>query len=314
MTMKANVSLWLLLALLLQAPCRAVGQTADSATPADSLLSHPYLGVELQLPDGWEAQVGPTGFLLSHDSLGGFVAVIPHNHASLDEVRKAARTGLREEPGVILTAQDDLSAWSTNGLAGPFTGTAEGNAVQAYGIFLLSPHSGGVTVLAAAMADVAVSDARRAAESIASGLRFLPKLRAAVLPPWEERLTNCRLLHFPERSPGSDPETAPAGPRVVLDLCADRSFSLWLPGPEHLAAWTGQSVWPAPTAAGSAVFQGTWSLLEQDGGAVLRLVFRPAATKDFSLTFPDGSTYLNDLHVFRSYSDALRAEDVPSCP
>ncbi len=294
---------------------QAQGQPPDAG---QSVFSHPYLGIDVDLPNGWEAQAAATGFLLAHPEHPEAIAVLAHDHDNQAALRRAAARGLHELGQVELRLQNELTPSGENGLAGTFEGIADGEAVRAHAIFLLSPYKGGVTVLVPLPEGEAERPLVRLAERVASGIRFQPRVAADPLDPWKERLVNCRLTHLPGRvaRPGDGEAEPLPGERVVLDLCDTGHFQLAVPdAPVLRKTWTGRrDLRPTAVVAEGVVFRGDWALVRREGRAWLRLDFPEGARREFVLSLPDGSTFLDDLHVYRSYADALRIEDLPDCP
>ena len=276
-----------------------LGQDAGGG---QSVFSHPYLGIDLDLPEGWEAQAAATGFLLAHPDFSGAIAVMAHEHDSQTALQAAARRGLREMGQVALQLRGTLAPFQENGQQGTFEGIAEGKQVQAHAVFLLSPYGGGVTVLIPLPNGIAPGPYIDLATTIAKGIRFQPRIDSDPLDPWKERLLNCRLTHLPNPDAAPDGDAQhPAGQRVVLDLCDDGRFHLTLPDdPEIIERWTGARAFPSHDSAKPGMLVGDWFLVRREGRARLRLDFPGGTRREFLLSLPNGSTYLDELRVFRS--------------
>jgi hypothetical protein len=91
-------------------------------------------GLRFTPPEGWVRQPAPEGYLFVAPDLRGLLAVLPHDIATVDELRAEAGRGIEDGAGTALRLQGAVAAFGDNGLAGDYAGWIEG--VQARARFL----------------------------------------------------------------------------------------------------------------------------------------------------------------------------------
>jgi hypothetical protein len=147
-------------------------QSAPTPLPPD-MMGDRTAGYFFTAPAGWQGEQTETGFVFRSTTKPGLMIVLPHELTSLGELEAEARMGI-EEDGVMLFLDGEVTRWEANGVAAKFKGTVQGRQARAQAIGLLSPHGGGVTVLA--MVDSNAFDATYVidVEAVAKSVVFRP--------------------------------------------------------------------------------------------------------------------------------------------
>jgi hypothetical protein len=100
--------------------------------------------------------------------------IIPHDFEELGEMAEAAREGIEdEESGTNLRLSSLIRHWGRNGISGEFKGVFQSQPATAYGIGLMSPHGGGVIVLAAVEPESYSNVYPKLVQAVASSIVFI---------------------------------------------------------------------------------------------------------------------------------------------
>ncbi len=155
------------------APGPAASSASRQAVPQGKKISDPQLGITFTVPEGWKAVKQGDAYIMGSDSLKGFILIMPHGYASLDEMSADAVEGIIDQgSGIQLYPASELKKFGGNGLQGEFRGTIQDREAAAYAVGLISRKGGGVTILSA-VESASFSEAyRQYARSVASSLTF----------------------------------------------------------------------------------------------------------------------------------------------
>jgi hypothetical protein len=131
------------------------------------------MGISFTAPAGWKAQKQGSAFWLGSDTLKGFIRIQEHPYRTLDEMQEEASGGIIDEAnGIELIPSSVSEPFQKNGLAAEFRGVIQGLEARAYAVGLISPHGGGVTIIAA-VEEASYSDTYpRTVRAIASSVVF----------------------------------------------------------------------------------------------------------------------------------------------
>jgi len=153
-------------------PPRPAKTAGKPARPAEAVRDSP-MGISFSPPPGWKAQKQGNGFILGSDTDKGFILIMEHAYTSLDQMNEEASQGLIDEAnGIELVPSSVSEPFQKNGLAAEFQGVVQGKMAKAYALGLLSPHGGGVTILAAVEEASYTEAYPRFVREIASSLAF----------------------------------------------------------------------------------------------------------------------------------------------
>lgn len=280
-------------------------------------------GLRFTPPEGWVRQPAPEGYLFVAPDQRGLLAVLPHEIATVDELRAEAGRGIEDGAGTALRLQGAVEAFGDHGLAGDYTGWIEGVQARARVVGLVAPHGRGATVVvAAAPGDFSEEHATLAA-TVAGSVAFTePPARTAAAgdapaPPagseereWQEYLEGCRLSYFNRYDSGYG-----GGGYIdetVIDLCGgyftfdDHSETVW----NTTDPVSGDDPYLHSDRRGS----GGWSVVRRSGESVLELRFHDGTTRTHVLGYEDGKTLLDGRRWLRTCNpDDPVAEARPQC-
>jgi len=104
-------------------------------------------GFSFVKPEGWVHQYADGQILLGSHTIPGLISVFPHRARNSQEMQELMKQGFQEE-GVSLLLQSSLQQRSGGMITGTYGGTVQAEQARGHGIGLLSPHGGGVFVMA----------------------------------------------------------------------------------------------------------------------------------------------------------------------
>lgn len=270
----------------------------------------PSLGFKFNLPPGWMANQLQTGYLLGSQTQKGFVLILSHQYSSIQDLETAAQQGIADENGTRLHLSGTIESLGENGIAAPFTGLVEWQQAKAHAISLLSPHGGGVTILAAVEEKSYSSDYEKLAEQVGNSVSFFKPEIPPVVDQWKETLTGARLTYmWNYYSGGSGGSYAGGSQTTKIDLCPQGYFN-YMDRNQMAVDGGGSSGYGGGNDRGS----GTWQVLSRGQQPVLRLTFHDGRLLEYALSMEEGKTFLDDKRFFRTYADAPVADHRPQCP
>lgn len=304
----------LLLALLLLA--FALFTPANAQSPLTGAVSNAVLGVSFTAPDGWIGQETPAGYLYGSYTEPGIILVLTHELTNLDALRAEAQQGLQDENGTALFPSSPLESLGDNGLGGDFSGTIEGEQVQAYVAGFISPHGGpGVTVMAATSPGQ-FTDAHRAhVRGVGRSLRFSKPDTGPVTAQWQQLLAGTRLTYlWSHYSGGVDGAYVGGSERIVIDLCPQGYFNYAGNSSVAADAGFGGGSTASGFSSGNNEGSGSWQVAARGAQPLLRLSFHDGTVREYALTQgPKGETLLDGERYFRTTSSDSDPSHRPSC-
>lgn len=132
----------------------------------------PAWGFRFTVPDGWKCQASIHGAVLGHSVTPGLIIVLPHQLASIDEVRKQLQIGIQDATLQLYPSTAPATV-SAGVIGGYFTGTYDGQQVKARALGACSPSGeGGAFVIALTYPAKYTAQLAAAADVIAAGIRY----------------------------------------------------------------------------------------------------------------------------------------------
>jgi hypothetical protein len=158
------------------------GTAGGVSAGTSALVGNPAWGFQFNAPPQWKFQQDVNGAILGHDTIAGFIAVLPHAAGSLAEVQAEMIGGLQEE-GVYLSLISQVEQLAQNVIAGEFSGIYNNYQVRARGIGTWSPYGGGAFIVALTTPEKYGRPLAGAAETVAASLSYFPAQRPARQAP-----------------------------------------------------------------------------------------------------------------------------------
>lgn len=121
-----------------------------SAAPAPSgseVIKDDLNGFSFIKPNGWVHQFADGQILLGSNTIAGLISVFPHRARNIQEMQGLMNQGFQEE-GVYLMLQGAIQQHKSGILSGTYTGVVQGEQAKGHGLGIMSPHGGGVFVMA----------------------------------------------------------------------------------------------------------------------------------------------------------------------
>jgi hypothetical protein len=153
-----------------------------SAAARGNEVSDPNWGFSFTLPKGWKQQKTAEGAVLGHDTIAGVIMLLPHSMRSLNDVRAQMEEGLQDEEGQ-LAPTGAIKSMGENLLTGEYAGVYQGEQVKATAFGTLSPHGGGVYLIALSTPEKFSSGLSSAGKTIAKSMRY-KKAAASAVPSY----------------------------------------------------------------------------------------------------------------------------------
>ncbi|MEM8600315.1 MAG: hypothetical protein AAGF99_10375 [Bacteroidota bacterium] len=275
----------------------ALSVLATAPTTAQRTVDYPGLGLQFDVPAGWQGQEGDGVYLLQSAQVQGLIALLPHETTTMGELEAGAREGLNLGDGTALQPNDPIEAFGANAFGSPgvrvdLAGMVEWNAAEAHALALLSPHGGGVVVVAVAPHGQ-FSDAYRGyAETVARSVVFEASETQPVVDEWRAALMGMQLDRFDTRSSYDGGSSS----RRTLTLCAGYFY--------YTSSYSASSVnfdGSGVSGAGNRSDGGTWSVSADAAGTpMLDLVYGDGTEVSYVLSAEDGRTFLDGERVIRT--------------
>lgn len=294
------------------AETKTAGATAQSAIPGE--ISEPSLGLKFNPPKGWKAQKMQAGYLLGHDTMKGFMMVLPHQYSTLDQLRAAAREGMHDNQGTALKLAGTPVAFGKEGIAAEFSGLVEGKAAKAYAVGMLSGFGGGATVLIAVEEQSYSAEYQKTAQTLAKSMKFSKPQKPSIVEEWRQTLNGARLTYMWRYYSGSaDGSYVGGGEEVKIDLCQKGYFRYM--GSSDLAAdgGSGYGYNAGGYSGGNNQGSGQWEVDANGQQPILRLKFHNGRVYEYALSYEDGKTFLDGKRYFRTYAGDPIEEHRPQC-
>jgi hypothetical protein len=128
-------------------------------------------GFSFHKPDGWNHQQGDGQILLGSNTVAGLISVFPHQAQNMQEMQVLMQQGIQEE-GVYLSLSGDMQQTNQQQLVGSCSGYVQNEQAKGHVIGLLSPHEGGIFILAVTTPEKLGQEIIAAANSIAQHTTF----------------------------------------------------------------------------------------------------------------------------------------------
>ncbi|MEL7362737.1 MAG: hypothetical protein AAFN13_11750 [Bacteroidota bacterium] len=285
------MSIRYLLALL------TLGLLAAAPTTAQRTVDYPALGLQFDVPSGWQGQEGDGVYLLQSAQVQGLVALLPHEATTMGELEASAREGLDLGDGTALQPNGTVDSFGASAFGSPgvrvdLAGMVEWNAAEAHALALLSPHGGGVVVVAVAPHGQFSDTYRGYAEAVAHSVVFDAPETPPVVDEWRAALTGMQLAQFDTRT-GYDGGTSS---RRTLTLCNGYFY--------YASSYSGYGVnfdGSGASTAGNRSDGGTWTVSADAAGTpMLDLVYGDGTEVSYVLSTEDGKTFLDGERVLRT--------------
>lgn len=236
---------------------------------AGRAFADPYAGFRFNIPNDWTGQEVENGsYLIGHTKKAGFILVMPHQYASVNEMYQESAQGIHEE-GIQLTPTSGVQKYGRKGLIANYNGAIQGQMVKAHAIGLLSPHGGGLTMLIAVRNDLYTNDYLTTLQSIANSVTFSKPKTSPVAGQWKNRINGKRLLYMKTANGMSK--------KITIDLCSSGNFG-------YNSNSSGMSGGPTVlTYAGQDGGQGTWKIISRRNAAILVLNYNTGEFAEYQL-------------------------------
>ena len=157
--------------VLLFATLFASVSTLLSAQQSGSV-NYPELGLSFDIPQGWVGQERGDIYLMGSHELPGLIILIPNEVSSFEQMRQEAYAGFQEGTQTNLQLSSPLKSINSSILGANFSGTLDGQVVEAYVCGILNPFGTRVTVMAVSLKDQFTAKHQEAAKTVARSFDF----------------------------------------------------------------------------------------------------------------------------------------------
>jgi hypothetical protein len=269
---------------------------APAAQPiaGGQVVNDPSMGVRFSVPPGWKHQKQQATYIMGHDTIPGMVIITPHTFNSAQEVIASASEPLYQGQDGQLAVTSQAVTLATNILAADYGGHMLGKQARGRVVAVLSPHGGGLMIMAGTEASTYGPQYAQLAEGIASSMQFSKPVMSAEAQNWSQRLRG-RKLHYlkSNRDSGVTGSHFESTERSIY-LCSDGSFQ-----------GSSSSQMAFDTAGGSGhsggkpqTGSGRWEVATLGGGVSLVLRLTNGETISYRLETDGSKTFLEGQRWF----------------
>lgn len=290
---------WLLIGVVMTLAA-AVAHAAD--------FDFPYLGIRLDVPDGWQGGIQGEYLLLGSSTEPGLLALTTHEATALEQLRQVADEGWYEE-GVAMQRSGEFDRLGATGLATEFSGVFQGEQAKAYVAAIINPLGKGVSIVAISSASQYGPRQVELVKALADGLTFAAPKEAEHNGEWRAGLQNRKLeyLYSYHSNDGVQYDAdgyamsaySSISRNTTMHLCADQRFSY-----ADSSNTSFDNSGGFGSSHGSGAGQGRWEVgTSEVGESLLLLHFDSGEEYRYTLSYTDGKTMLNGKRYFRVASD-----------
>ena len=158
----------------MQATAPGPSKTLPDIKPGSGQVRDVINGYSFNVPDGWVHQQSDGQILLGSHTIAGIISVSPHQAKSMQELQGLVLQGLQEE-GIYLMPDGSFQHQAQNRISGYYRGSVQGEQARGYLNALLSPHGGGLYILALSTPEKLGQDIEAAANFLASNTQFIKR-------------------------------------------------------------------------------------------------------------------------------------------
>lgn len=263
----------------------------SAAEATDGTLRDPGWGIELKAPKGWKGRRAEGLFLFGSDLHKGILLVVPNEASTVAEIKEGAKAGYAEE-GIELKLEGSTRAFSTNGIAATFAGTAEGTPVKASAVGLVSPHGTGAVIVALVEASSHGTNYDAFAAELAKSIRFFKPEVPDFVSDWKSQLAGKRLEYLSSYTSSGGGGFGGTSQNETIELYANGFCTFRYRSSLSITAGAyGYS-------SSKDNRQGTWNVVAEGQTPILRMTFEDGSTKNYRITYKDRKLYLEGYRYF----------------
>lgn len=282
-------------------------------------VDYKQLGVSFVIPDGWVGQETGAVYLMGHNTIPGFIILIPHSQSlTTEQMMNEAKAGLNLGGGSQLQPAGELSMIADNQVGGEFEGSIEYTPAKAYVVGMANPHGKGLTIIAATSHEAYESGtymglAKQVTASVvfssvpAAGLQGRPGNNGKTgseLEDWKYQLGGTKLTYLESYSSGGSTGGG-YNMKTEIHLCQAGYFLYY--AQNFVSAGTSHS---NIYSAGKNNGDGSWDIVKENGWPYLLLKFNNGEQKAFQLEWrEDTKLFLDGYRYFRTWEGS----EAPHC-
>lgn len=241
-------------------------------------IKDPYGSFNFQLATGWSHTIPEnSNMLVTHPDYQAQISLVPHNFASLKEIRENTFDIEDAESNTTLTAT--VRDYGSRGLFVRYEGSAQGQPLVIETIAMISPHGGGISVVGAALRPDFSEEVGKAIKSIANSVQFTKIVDSPMVQQWKQRLTGKQLTYLYTNSGLAD--------KVVIDLCPNGSFQYSSNGSYTSGGFAQFSY------AGNDSRSGSWKIVAPNSFPLLVLFFGGGLVSEYPITARQAGNEIN---------------------
>lgn len=263
------------------------------------------IGVSFDIPENWNGEKIPQGYIFVSGTEKGFVLITPHNFKSIDEIVENAKLGITENNGTYLTLSENLEI-KENYVSGIFKGFLEGQAATSFARSLLSPFGGGISVFSFVESESFSENYKSVVNIICESINFSKPVESSLVIEWKQALNNCRLTYINSYNSGFG--GGGIQDKIIIDLCAQGYFNYY---DESQVVMSTEDV--SGYSSGEKNTSGSWDVIQNSEQIILKLNFADGNVHDYVLSFEGEKTFLNGTRYFRTFKDSNVEGTQPNC-
>ncbi len=179
-------------------------------------------GLSFTLPKGWTGDIQGDYVVLGHSTIPGMMILSDNPMRTIETVVSTAQQGIQED-GFNLTADGTFKKINTKRAEGYYKGTYDYNTqVKAYAVGLIDGQGKGMSILVLTETNAFNQDHVKAANTLATSVKFFTPKASAITQQWQKRLVGQRLTYRDTRG-GVDGSSVTR----IITLCPNGTFTFY---------------------------------------------------------------------------------------
>jgi hypothetical protein len=275
-------------------------QTQPAAPAGASQVEDRRLGLRFRIPEGWVGRQTEAGYLLGSNTQPGIIVVMPHTLTSVDALKQQAAQGwIDPADQVNLPAAGQVRQAGSNGVAVDLSGTVQADRAKAHAIGLVSPHGGGVFIVAGTSEEKYGPQYEQVTKQIAASFEFFPSEAPKEAEAWTERFRG-RCVAYMKSDYSSGPSV---GGFSTGSGWSEKRFLYLFPDGSFQATGSFSGSFDSGGGFGSVNTgpqnqSGAWKVIDQAGQSHLVLEHTGGGRETFALSRQGSQTFLNGRRWF----------------
>lgn len=276
------------------------------------------LGISFTIPAEWVSQETEMGYLMSSNTIAGFILLTKNENSDLATMITEAQQGVSDGNGnyLQLIGSIEVMEADVDVIGGEYEGMLEGQSARAYILGVANTFGSGFSIMAATTPDFYSDIYKQLCFDLANSVEInVPEKpvvaktsepeKPRVMNDWEKEFSDAKLTYYDSYSSGGYGSSYGGySTKIIIELCGQGYFTH--SSQSSMSVSAGGSL---GYSGGSGNGAGKWSIIENDDESpILRLTFYSGDIYEYYISLDGTKTFLDGYRYFRTYG-----EDGPYC-